>query len=416
MLAVDDYHPAQDPREAQAMAQVASRLLRGVGNGVGRPRMRADTSLRPELTPRCVPLVSGERLPEGHSTAARAYPVPVAPGAVDPRRLAEAQACRPLYPLAMAAYLRWLAGRLDDLRAALPARFRALRGAAQQAGAHRREPGQVAHLYLALEVWLGFAVEAGAVTGARRDDLLAEAWRVLLAHAEEHGRDLAAETPVRLFLALLADGFAGKRAYVEAKSGVAPTDGERWGWEPFVRTDRDGDERHELRHLGTATLVGTLDGDWLLLYPEATYQFVAGAARAAGRVFPVEAKTLLRRLDEAGLIATEPGTGRRTPNVWTGHSTRRVIKLRRDAVAAPSHPGPGELGEEGQAASERPAAPAHGASPNGRELSGDGEGTGEGTSVRFAKAGLPSIPPLPPFGNQEEAARSEEVVELVVWP
>ncbi len=65
LVVVDDYHPASDAREQTAMATVASRLLRGVDNGAGRARMRADTSLRPELTPRGVVLVTGERLPDG---------------------------------------------------------------------------------------------------------------------------------------------------------------------------------------------------------------------------------------------------------------------------------------------------------------------------------------------------------------
>jgi hypothetical protein len=51
-VVVDDYHPATDPREAHAMAQVAALLLRGVGNGAGRARMRADTTMRPDLPPR----------------------------------------------------------------------------------------------------------------------------------------------------------------------------------------------------------------------------------------------------------------------------------------------------------------------------------------------------------------------------
>ena len=56
-----------------------------------------------------------------------------------------------------------------------------------------------------------------------------------------------------------------------------------------------------------------LDGEWVLLYPETTYQFLASAARTAGEVFSVELSTLLKRLDEEGLIATQ--SGRRTPKV-----------------------------------------------------------------------------------------------------
>lgn len=411
LLAVDDYHPARDQREAQAMGQVAARLLRGVGNGAGRARMRADTSLRPELPPRCVPLVSGERLPEGHSTAARLFPVPVEPGQLTPERLAAAQAKRPLYASAMAAYLQWLAGRLDLLSATLPTRFRALRQVAQRAGAHRREPGQVAHLFLGLEVWLGFAVEVGALAAAEQDALLSRAWTVLVAHAREHGQDLAAETPVRIFLALLGDGFAAKRAYLEAPGGGAPADGKLWGWEPDTRTDRGGLAYHELRHPTTGTLVGVLEDDWVFLYPEATYQFVVAAARMGGQVFPVELRTLLKRLDEAKLIATEPGTGRRTPNVWTGQRSRRVIKLRRDALVPPPPPD-GEFGEERKAGAETGLAAPPDTEQSGGHATGSGNGSGEGLCATAVT--LSPIPPIP--GNSRQGSPTHAPIdEVVEW-
>lgn len=87
LLTVDDFHPAGDLREQQSMNQVANRLLRGAGNLAGRARMRADTTLRPALAPRCLVIASGERLPEGHSTIARMHPVAVAPGAIHQRHL-----------------------------------------------------------------------------------------------------------------------------------------------------------------------------------------------------------------------------------------------------------------------------------------------------------------------------------------
>jgi hypothetical protein len=90
------------------------------------------------------------------------------------------------------------------------------------------------------------------------------------------------------------------------------------------------------RHGPTAQLVGVLDGAWLLLYPEQTYQFIVGMAKAAGRMFPVEQTTLVKRLDEDGLIATEieGGERRRKVKAWIHGASKRVLKLRRDALTA----------------------------------------------------------------------------------
>ena len=333
LLVVDDYHPAADPREAQEMARVASRLLRGAGNASGRTRMKADTSLRPALVPRCLPLVSGERLPEGHSTIARMFPVQVAPGAINPVLLSTAQAARSKYPLAMSGYLQWLAARMDQQEVGwLVGRYRELREQAQQTGGHRREPGQVAHLLLGLETVLAYGVELGVVTAAEQAERLDEAESLLLEQAREHGEAQAEDAPHRLFLRLLVDGFASKQIYLEDRAGEAPSDGQRWGWEVQRRYDRDGEPEETLRHLPTATLLGILELEWLLLSPEATYRYLAAASRTAGRIFPVDQKTLWRRLAEAGLIATEEGGRRHLVNVWIGGNTRRVLKLRRAAL------------------------------------------------------------------------------------
>ena len=61
---------------------------------------------------------------------------------------------------------------------------------------------------------------------------------------------------------------------------------------------------------------------------------MAKAAREAGGVFPVESKTLLKHLADAGHIATavEKGYVRRTPRVRIGSGNPRVMKLRCGAL------------------------------------------------------------------------------------
>ena len=417
LFVVDDYHPASDAREAAAMSQVASRLLRGVGNSSGRTRMRADTSLRPELRPRGMVLATGERLPDGHSTAARMFPIGVTPGSLVKERLSQAQRNRQQYPLAMAAYLQYLAGRIDELRIMLPARFQELRQQAARSGGHTREPGQAAHLQLALECWLTFAVEIGVLTETRKAKLLERAWQVLLTHAAEHGRDLAEETPVRRLLALLSDGFAGKRAYLEAPGGGPPEEAERWGWEVRPATDRDGNDTDEVRHLPSAALVGVLEDDWLLLFPDATYQFIQAAARTAGNVFPVDLKTLTRRLDEAGLIATEASSGRRIVNVWTGSGTRRVIKLARTALIPFSPSQDGEYGEcrEGDAGSRAESTP-RGTAASGNEEGNCGNESGpSGNAEASQQLAIPPIPEIPADGGERDRRGLDDADGMAEW-
>ncbi len=151
--------------------------------------------------------------------------------------------------------------------------------------------------------------------------------------------------------------------------------------------------------------MGMLDDDWLLLFPEATYQFVAAASRSAGSVFPIELKTLLARLDESGLIATESSAKRRTVNIWTGSGTKRVIKLRRDAVM-PHASCIREFGEFGEGDSESDPYqhtypfPSAGAS----SMNGTGQGRGPGTIL----SAIPVIPFIPSVSAIEDQLSDAE--------
>lgn len=336
LLVVDDYHPPQDLREQQTMAAIAGRLLRGAGNGMGRSRMMADTRLRAEASPRCIVLITAERQPEGQSNAARTLPVPMESGMIGSAELTAAQQRRGLLARAMAGYVRWLAGHFEELSATLPARFLELRAEAAKAGDHARAASQVAYLQLALTTWLEFAVDVGAISDAARDDRHHLGWAGLLGLASQHARQLAGEAPEERFRALLIDGFRQRRIYLEALGGGAPADAHLWGWEPYASTDLQGAPTRRYRHLQHADTLGHVDDDCLLLFPEATWQFVYQAARSAGQPIGLESDSMLRRLAESNAIYTVAAGNRvrRQPQVRIAGQRQSVIKLRRDFLVA----------------------------------------------------------------------------------
>jgi hypothetical protein len=131
------------------------------------------------------------------------------------------------------------------------------------------------------------------------------------------------------------------------------------------------------------------------LYPEAFYQFLVNAAKDAGQTFSLDLPTLLKRLDEAGLIQTqmEGTTRRRQVKVWMNGTTRRVIKMHRDVVYPPS-PLPRREEWEG-----RELLPLDGTKPGegpshhgGNGHDGGNEGAPES---RPGEPTLPRIPTLP---------------------
>jgi hypothetical protein len=257
-------------------------------------------------------------------------------GAIDPAKLQQAQDAKAFYAVAMTGYLQSLAGRFNALAETLPARFRELHREMQQIEGHRREPGQIAHLLLGLETLLDFAASNDVVTRDVADDRLQQARAVLQDLAREHAQAQADEAPEEVFLHLVADGIAGKRVYLQDRGGGPPTNAERWGWEQIEKSGLFSGTS-EWRHGSGAQLIGAVDDEWILLFPEQVYQFVVGATKDAGRMFPVDSRSLVERLDEAGLIEVklEGKVRRRKVNEWIAGSTHRVLKLRRDAIEPP---------------------------------------------------------------------------------
>ncbi len=122
-------------------------------------------------------------------------------------------------------------------------------------------------------------------------------WDTLCAAASAQAASLQALRPEQMALSLWSDGFAGKRAYLETLDGYTPDDGADWGWTTETARDSFGTPRDVLRRPPGGAMLGYVDADWLYLLPEAAYQYLSTAARAAGQVFPVELKTLLKHLD-----------------------------------------------------------------------------------------------------------------------
>ena len=162
VLVVDDFAPTGTTADVQRLHREADRLFRAAGNRAGRARMRADGGSRPTYYPRGLIISTGEDIPSGQSLRARLLVLELTPGEITAVALSSAQAdaANGLLAAAMAGYLRWLAPRIDDLKATLPERQRALRDTLVQGIEHRRTPDIAASLILGWETFLRFAEDA----------------------------------------------------------------------------------------------------------------------------------------------------------------------------------------------------------------------------------------------------------------
>jgi len=110
-LVIDDFAPPPDTKQAREMEIKAEQVARAQANRLGRGRLRSDTSTRPAYFPRGVVITNGEQLPSGQSYTARLFSTELEPGDIDVEKLTAAREVAHLYPIAMGAYIRWLAAQ-----------------------------------------------------------------------------------------------------------------------------------------------------------------------------------------------------------------------------------------------------------------------------------------------------------------
>lgn len=327
LLLVDDYAPTGHEGKQKELQAKAARLLRSQGNSTGRLRMRADGGLRHDRPPRGSLLVTGEDLPPGHSVRARVLVLELRRGELDYTVTTELQraARQGVLASAFTGWIRWLAGRLDEVRDRVLYERDELR--ALYPSSHGRITDAVARLHAVWKV-----VREYLAHSLREDELEALEAEVCTALAQiaqaqaDYQRDA---DPTERFLPLLLGLLESKRVHLANvdEPTEPPSHPERWGW-----TWQENLSGHPEAPLGRWTAqgpqVGWLDGEDVLLNPEAAYAALNRLASEAGEPLPTP-RTLWKRLAERGIIRTgvEGGEVRYLVRARIGKRLHRVVHI-----------------------------------------------------------------------------------------
>jgi hypothetical protein len=322
---IDDYKPP--PHEVQRMDGKASRLLRNAANRQGRDRATPRGGLQSTKSPRCLLLPTGEALPTDPAALARAVVLHVLPpggpgrpaGTLDPEalRLCTADAAAGWYAKATAGFVRWLAPRYPEVRAALRRRAaeaaETVKASLVGADVHTRTPEAVGNLWLGWATFAEFAVDCGAVTRDEADDLNRVVWAGLRDLAGDQARHQRDTDPVTVFFELLRAALAQKLAYLaDARTGRPPE-----GLEAACGYEVDrilNGPRDSFIPPSRGTKIGWVHREGeshyfkAFLIPAAAYAAAWEQARRQGQELPLDPKTLSHRLGDRGLLrATEAG-------------------------------------------------------------------------------------------------------------
>ncbi|MFI5165003.1 MAG: hypothetical protein ACHQQS_00115 [Thermoanaerobaculales bacterium] len=380
LITVDDFAPSGNRSDVHRLHQDAERLLRGAGNRLGRSRMNRSGGLAQVYHPRGLVVSTGEDVPKGLSLRARILILEVGQGDVDIARLTEAQkdAAAGLYAAAMAGYVQYLAGRLDELKTTGPNRLLELRQEASSGSvSHRRTPDIVASLQWGMETFLTFARDEGAITDDELEALRKRTWAALGEVAASQGAQLVDADPVDRFIALLETLFVSGRAHVvDAGTGGVPSGNPtRWGWQR--RTDRGsfaGDPEHAPLGRGIGWVEGSEGGRAMLyLDPDAVYAEIQKVASDQNDSVSLTAKTLWKRLIERGVL--QPGDGSRSTVKKRGLGGDTSIRPR--VLVMPWPPRSGAIGATGATASPDAVFPGPDQAPDSYD---EGPATGAGHS------------------------------------
>jgi len=314
LLTIDDLAPAFDKSFAKRLGRDAEHLIRSQGNASGRARLTSDGQRKEADPSRGIILITGEDLPSGASIRARLLVLTLRKGDVAGERLSlcQADAAKGMYARSTAAFITWVASRLDRLRGEWVTETEQLR--AKWSGAsHARIPTTLAMLDFVLRVWLKFVSDSGAspewVAGLGSKLEKGLVFAAGMDCQEQHHVD-----PVEDLFEAISSGLAAGTCHLRSMSNSSPADPRSMGWEPIL-VGGSLQEKPRGRHLGW------VEGKDMFLIPRATAdwaranEITALSVPALGRLLH-EAKRLVRREDLGGTNTVRVTIAKNRLRVW----------------------------------------------------------------------------------------------------
>jgi len=320
LLVVDDFAPKGSSHEVQRLHGVAERFIRAAGNNSGRGRLTCEGDLREYRPPRGLILSTGEDIPQGHSVRARLLTLEVTKGDVNLALLTKLQKCGDSGQLAQSigGYIRWMAQDYTARRAAFDEQVSALRAQCLQKG-HARTPVLVANLHAGFQLFLDYALSAGAVDQPACCEL-ADNFRAALSRCVLAQDDVqTAAEPTAVYFSLLKTALSTKQAHFASLSEGPPERHELWGWR---RSSISGNWE------APGMCIGWIEADDLYLEPDAAFYIAKQIERSMGESIAITPTTLNKRLAENNLLL-DRDQKRKTYKIRKaiGGSTRNILHL-----------------------------------------------------------------------------------------
>jgi hypothetical protein len=308
--------PAGSQADIERANREANRVFRAQGNQAGRGWCTRDGTPREGRSPQCLPVSTGEDVPEGHSLNSRLLALEVRPGDVlEPSKY---QTLSRLLKLGrqglvagvMASFLTWLAPRYDEERKNLHGQREEFRGVFREKGRLPRAVDIAADLLAGFEVFLDFCLEQGAITEGNLDSLWEAMHHALNEVLEEQTQTTEEADPVSRYLSLLVTALTTGYAHLKDRSNKVPLRSPTlWGWKEMADwvagadDDSDSEQICKTGYAPQGAQIGWVSDHQVFLEIEASLIVVQTLARDSSlRPLPLTKRSLGKALQARGLL------------------------------------------------------------------------------------------------------------------
>lgn len=317
-LVIDDFKPSVSRTETDKLHALAERFIRGTGNGAGRGRRKPGMEAQNLYFNRSMTISTAEDLPRGQSLLGRMLVMELGGKDVDINVLSALQEAARTGAFAglMAAYLQWLAPRMDEYKRDFPKLVDQARNSTIQSGfasSHSRAPEIYSNLVVASEFFLDFLESSECISREQSTEILVKIETDLKAAFVEQSSYVQEQCEVERFFQLLRAAFSSHNAHIATviKQGPPVSHPFAFGWVVAGR-DQNGEEQYKAMGDCCGWYADPNDGKpaevWL--EPHVAFKIVQEFARKQGDSFLMSAGSLWRRMVDKGiLLRTEPVKG-----------------------------------------------------------------------------------------------------------
>jgi len=310
IFVVDDFKPSVSQTEAAKLYAFAERLIRNTGNQAGRGRCDANSQTIAAPFNRSMLIATAEELPLGASLLGRLLILEISRADVDNAVLTRLQRAvtNGSFTGLMAAYLQWLAPRLDGLKKDVPRRFIQSRDQVAQQGfasSHPRAPEIFANLVVGFDVFADFLSDMGLMTIEQSNDLFSSVNVSLKQAFCEQAIYQIEQDETERFLQILRAVLSSGNGHIACRlnQGPPPSRPFAWGWRDSG-SDMAGDKTFKPMGdcIGWFYEDKSTEQPEVWLQQEAVFKVVQQYAKNQSGGFLISAPNLWRRMLERGLI------------------------------------------------------------------------------------------------------------------